>query len=313
MKRPVAHAVGASTIALEDEERGRMSLYCGGEPELLFTENDTNAQRLYGVPNRTPFVKDSFESYLVRGDERAVNPERRGTKAAACYSLRVAAGETADVYLRLTDKNLPGTEALKDARAVLDVRKREADEFYARIVPSHLSDDAKLVMRQALAGMLWSKQYYHYVLAEWLDGDRSQPEPPRERRSGRNRDWSHLYNADVVSMPDKWEYPWYAAWDLAFHCVPLALVDSEFAKEQLVLLLREWYMHPNGQIPAYEWALGDVNPPVHAWAAWRVYKIEKKRRGRGDRVFLERIFHKLMLNFTWWVNRKDAEGNNVFE
>ena len=181
------------------------------------------------------------------------------------------------------------------------------------MIPPSLSDDARAVMRQSLAGMLWSKQFYHYVVKDWVDGDPAQPAPPSERQHGRNHQWRHLYNADVISMPDKWEYPWYAAWDLAFHCLPLALVDSDFAKEQLLLMLREWYMHPNGQLPAYEWAFGDVNPPVHAWAAWRVYKIEKKRRGVGDRVFLERVFQKLLLNFTWWVNRKDAEGSNVFE
>jgi len=196
---------------------------------------------------------------------------------------------------------------------ILGTRKREAEEFYASVIPTTLSADARNVMRQALAGMLWSKQFYHYVVRDWLEGDPAQPAPPRERKNGRNADWGHLYNADVISMPDKWEYPWFAAWDLAFHCIPLALVDSDFAKDQLVLLLREWYMHPNGQIPAYEWAFGDVNPPVFAWAAWRVYKIEKKRRGSGDRKFLKRVFHKLMLNFTWWVNRKDAEGRNVFQ
>lgn len=189
---------------------------------------------------------------------------------------------------------------------------READEFYATVIPAELSPDAKNVMRQAFAGMLWSKQFYHYVVRDWLAGDPAGP-PPADRRSGRNSQWTHLYNADVISMPDKWEYPWYAAWDLAFHCVPLALIDSEFAKQQLLLMTREWYMHPNGQLPAYEWAFGDVNPPVHAWAAWRVYKIEKKRRGAGDRAFLARIFQKLLLNFTWWVNRKDSEGRNIFQ
>ena len=192
-------------------------------------------------------------------------------------------------------------------------RKAEADEFYAEVIPEALSQDGRSVMRQSLAGMLWSKQYYHYVVKRWLDGDPGEPAPPPERQNGRNHEWKHLFNADVISMPDKWEYPWYAAWDLAFHMVPLALVDSEFAKDQLTLMLREWYMHPNGQLPAYEWALGDVNPPVHAWAAWRVYKIEKKRRGVGDREFLERVFQKLLLNFTWRVNRKDASGSNVFE
>ncbi|HYV64739.1 MAG TPA: glucosidase, partial [Myxococcales bacterium] len=202
---------------------------------------------------------------------------------------------------------------IADVDRIVQDRKREADEFYATIIPGDLSEDGANVMRQALGGMLWSKQFYHYVVRDWLAGDERQPPPPRERRAGRNVDWSHLHNADVLSMPDKWEYPWFAAWDLAFHCIPLAIVDPDFAKEQIALLLREWYMHPNGQIPAYEWAFGDVNPPVLAWAAWRVYKIEQKRRGQGDRKFLKRVFHKLLLNFTWWVNRKDAEGRNVFQ
>src|SRR5205814_352063 len=197
--------------------------------------------------------------------------------------------------------------------AVFVQRKKEADEFYATRMPKGLSDDAKVVMRQALGGMLWCKQFYHYDVKHWLEGDPAAPPPPKDRLQGRNRDWVHLYNSDIISMPDKWEYPWYAAWDLAFHCVALALIDPDFAKEQLVLMLREWYMHPNGQLPAYEWAFGDVNPPVHAWAAWRVYKIEKRIRGKADRAFLERVFQKLMLNFTWWVNRKDAEGRNVFQ
>jgi hypothetical protein len=219
--------------------------------------------------------------------------------------------------LRLTDTIGPGDQGAEfDDHSfdhIVDERKLEADQFYDSVTPVDLSADARSVMRQSFAGLLWSKQFYHYVVEDWLDGDPAGPPPPAERKGGRNREWTHLYNADVVSMPDKWEYPWYAAWDLAFHCVPLALVDSEFAKEQLALMVREWYMHPNGQLPAYEWALGDVNPPVHAWAAWRVYKIEKKRRGVGDRAFLERVFHKLMLNFTWWVNRKDAEGRNIFQ
>jgi hypothetical protein len=307
--RPELHEESPGVIAIDDLQRGRYRLYCDGSPELLFTENETNFERLYGVPNRTPYVKDAFDRYVVHGDATAINPDRRGTKAAARYRATVAPGATFEVELRL----VAGEPALLEANAILEARRRETDEFYARIVPASLSDDAKLVMRQALGGLLWSKQFYHYVVRDWLEGDPANPPPPGERKSGRNRDWGHVYNADVISMPDKWEYPWYAAWDLAFHCVPLALVDSEFAKEQLILLLREWYMHPNGQIPAYEWALGDVNPPVHAWAAWRVYKIEKKRKGRGDRAFLVRVFHKLMLNFTWWVNRKDAEGNNIFE
>src|SRR5205823_5488985 len=244
------------------------------------------------------------------GHKDAVNPDGVGTKVAARYALRIAPGASAVVRLRLSRN---AQAAVGEVDQVLAARKREADEFYATVIPGSLSADARNVMRQALAGMLWSKQFYHYVVRDWLQGDAGTAPPPPERKAGRNADWGHLYNADVISMPDKWEYPWFAAWDLAFHCIPLALVDSDFAKDQLVLLLREWYMHPNGQIPAYEWAFGDVNPPVFAWAAWRVYKIEKKRRGSGDRKFLKRVFHKLMLNFTWWVNRKDAEGRNVFQ
>jgi hypothetical protein len=289
-------------------------LYCERAPELLFTENDTNTLRLYGVPNGA-HAKDGINDYAVNGRADAVNPDRRGTKAAALYRLTVGAGETITLRLRFSDKPPAaiGDALGADYDRTFDARLREADEFYAKIIPRGLSDDARSVMRQSFAGLLWSKQFYHYVVKDWIEGDPAQPRPPAGRRRGRNSDWGHLYNADVISMPDKWEYPWYAAWDLAFHCVPLALVDPDFAKEQLLLMVREWYMHPNGQLPAYEWAFGDVNPPVHAWAALRVYKIEKKRRGAGDREFLEKVFHKLLLNFTWWVNRKDAEGMNIFQ
>ena len=263
--------------------------------------------------NESRYVKDGINDCVVHGRVDAVNPHRAGTKAAAHYIVNVAGGESVTLKLRLTDSPSSGGVAGDEFDQVFADRLREADEFYAGLTPDDLSPDGRNVMRQAFAGLLWSKQFYHYVVRDWLNGDSLGPPPPEARKEGRNREWTHLYNADVISMPDKWEYPWYAAWDLAFHCVPLALVDSEFAKEQLMLMLREWYMHPNGQLPAYEWALGDVNPPVHAWAAWRVYKIEKKRRGVGDRVFLERVFHKLLLNFTWWVNRKDAEGRNVFQ
>jgi hypothetical protein len=304
----------SSTIELEHPEYGKRRLFCEGEPELLFTENETNFWRLYGVENGTRYAKDAINDYVVHRAVDAVNPEQSGSKAAAHYRLRLRPGQSVVVRLRLTDlvaNKQPMPHA--DFDRIFAARQKEADEFYATVLPADASADARSVMRQALGGMLWSKQFYHYVVEDWLKGDPAYPPPPAERRYGRNREWSHLYNADVISMPDKWEYPWYAAWDLAFHCVPLALVDSEFAKEQLVLMLREWYMHPNGQLPAYEWAFGDVNPPVHAWAAWRVYKIEKKRRGKGDLRFLERVFHKLLLNFTWWVNRKDAEGRNVFQ
>ena len=317
-RKPVLRQSAPGTIELQGIHDEQRHLLCQGAPELLFTENETNTQRLYGYDNGSPYAKDGINDYIVNGDAGAVNPDRTGTKAAAHYRLDVGAGQTATVRLRLTNTAPAADSDAADALtrefdAVFAARKTEADEFYAKVIPANLSEDARNVMRQSFGGLLWSKQFYHYVVRDWLDGDETNPPPPGERKNGRNSEWGHLYNADVISMPDKWEYPWYAAWDLAFHCVPLALVDSEFAKEQLTLMVREWYMHPNGQLPAYEWAFGDVNPPVHAWAAWRVYKIEKKRRGVGDRVFLQRIFHKLLLNFTWWVNRKDAEGRNVFQ
>ncbi|HSE18892.1 MAG TPA: hypothetical protein VLB46_17670 [Pyrinomonadaceae bacterium] len=309
--KPWLRRTGDGVIELNQVDLGKHWLYCDGAHELLFTENDTNTQRLFNFTNGSHYVKDGFNEYVIHGNQQAVNPEQKGTKAAANYKLTIAAGETATVRLRLTDREHEA--AFADFEKIFDDRIHEADDFYQTIIPEHLSDDAGLVMRQAFGGMLWSKQYYHYVIEDWLDGDPDTPKPPKERVQGRNHEWKHLFNADVISMPDKWEYPWYAAWDLAFHCVPLALVDSDFAKDQLLLMLREWYMHPNGQLPAYEWAFGDVNPPVHAWAAWRVYKIEKKRRGVGDTLFLKRVFQKLLLNFTWWVNRKDADGMNIFQ
>jgi len=301
--RPALRASGPSVVSAGDYR-----LVCEGSPELLFCDNDTNARRLFGVGGPR-YPKDGINDYVIKGAD-SVNPDRVGTKCAPRYRLTVPARGSAVVRLRLSRG---AAQPVDGADAILATRKAEADEFYGSVIPPGLSADARNVMRQALAGMLWSKQFYHYVVRDWLNGDPNQPAPPPERKNGRNADWGHLHNADVLSMPDKWEYPWFAAWDLAFHCIPLALVDSDFAKEQLVLLLREWYMHPNGQIPAYEWAFSDVNPPVFAWAAWRVYKIEKKRHGSGDRKFLKRVFHKLMLNFTWWVNRKDAEGRNVFQ
>jgi len=313
-ERPDMHRV-AGGIELDHPDLGRRWLYCDGAPEILFTENETNYKRLYGIENHCACVKDGINDYIVDGKKDAVALMPMGTKAAAHYKFQVPPGGSATIRLRLTDVDFSGVaEAAFDGFDQLSsMRKNEADEFYATVIPQDLSSDAQNVMRQGFAGMLWSKQFYHYVIKNWLQGDPGQPSPPAERKTGRNSQWPHLYNADVISMPDKWEYPWYASWDLAFHCVPLALVDSDFAKEQLVLLLREWYMHPNGQLPAYEWAFADVNPPVHAWAAWRVYKIDKKRNGKGDRAFLERVFHKLLLNFTWWVNRKDAEGMNIFQ
>ncbi len=301
-------------IEMECGPLGKRFLYCEGAGELLFTENETNNERLFGTANRTAYVKDGINDHVVGGRPDTVNPNRTGTKASAHYIMDVAAGDSITIRLRLSNKELTGaSDAFKDFDKIFALRIAEADEFYSDIAPADLSADARNVQRQAFAGMLWSKQYYHYVVREWLEGDPAMPTPPAARLEGRNRDWSQLYNADIISMPDKWEYPWYAAWDLAFHCIPLAIVDPEFAKQQLILMLREWYMHPNGQIPAYEWAFGDVNPPVHAWAALRVYQIEKKQTGQGDRAFLCRVFQKLLLNFTWWVNRKDSEGMNVFE
>ncbi|HSS43831.1 MAG TPA: glucosidase, partial [Thermoanaerobaculia bacterium] len=281
-------------------------------PLFLFTENETNVVRLFGGANPTPYVKDAFHDHVVHGATGAVNPERVGTKAAVLYRLDVPARGQTTLRLRLTAEKEasqnpfgPGFEELFQRR-VLD-----AEAFYASRLPRELSEEERRVARQACAGLLWSKQFYHLSVKDWLEGDPSHPPPPESRKNGRNAGWPHLYNRDVISMPDTWEYPWYAAWDLAFHMVPFARLDPDFAKQQLILLLREWYMHPNGQIPAYEFAFGDVNPPVHAWAAWRTYKITGPRGGR-DRVFLARVFQKLLLNFTWWVNRKDPEGKNLF-
>jgi hypothetical protein len=313
--------VDGAVVGIDEYRYGKRWLLADGRPELIFTENETNYERLFGSPNRTPYVKDAFHEYLVHGNHAAVNPAGTGTKVAALSRHSVAPGASATVRLRFTNRDPTAANAETEAGKmfgkefdeVFALRIAEADEFYAARISPQLSPDAQSVQRQALAGMLLSKQSYHYDVRTWLDGDPPTPPPPPERKKGRNHDWKHLYNADIISMPDKWEYPWYAAWDLAFHTVVLTLVDPDFAKEQLILLLREWYMHPNGQLPAYEWAFGDVNPPVHAWAAWRVYKIEKRIRGRADRNFLERVFHKLLLNFTWWVNRKDVKGMNVFE
>jgi Glycosyl hydrolase family 63 C-terminal domain len=299
------------TIEAQHSTLGNWWLYCENSPELLFTENETNSERLFGVKNASPYVKDGFNRYVVEGVKDAVNSNLIGTKAAAHYQLSVGAGETRILKLRLCEvANL--TQPLgSEFDVIWQQRQQEADEFYQHLSPFALSEDMRNVQRQAFAGMLWSKQFYNYVVEEWLEGDPAGPPP--ERRFQRNQEWKHLFNDDILSMPDKWEYPWFAAWDLAFHTIPLAMIDPEFAKRQLDRLTREWYMHPNGQLPAYEWAFSDVNPPVHAWAAWRIYQIEQKMYGRADEHFLERVFQKLLLNFTWWVNRKDAEGNNVFQ
>ena len=316
-RRPRLHRDATAEIAainLNHYYYGKRWLYCENDPELLFTENETNHSRLFNAENAARFVKDGINDYLIHKALNSVNPESSGTKAAAHYSAVLQPGASFTARLRFSNLAPTASEAL-DGKfdQVVAQRRDDAEEFYRSVIPQNTSPDRRNIMRQALAGLLWSKQFYHYDVDRWLKGDPGGPEPARERLKGRNSEWRHLYNADVISMPDKWEYPWYAAWDLAFHCVALALVDADFAKQQLLLMTREWYMHPNGELPAYEWAFGDVNPPVHAWAAWRVYKMEAKRRGRGDRQFLERIFQKLLLNFTWWVNRKDAAGRNIFQ
>jgi hypothetical protein len=303
-RRPVLTAKDGVVLA-EHHGLGRMTLASDGAPELLFCENESNAPRLWGAPATTPYPKDGIAQHVLTG-AAMVNPDQTGTKAALRYRLTVPGGETAEVRLRLSAEGNGIDAGWEDTLAA---RQSEADEFYAALTPAGTSADAAEVMRQAFAGMLWSKQFFHYDVERWLDGDPAGPRPAESRRHARNAEWRHLNNADVISMPDKWEYPWFAAWDLAFHCVALAHVDPGLAKEQLLLMCREWYMHPNGQLPAYEWNFGDVNPPVHAWAALRVFEIS----GSTDHRFLERVLHKLLLNFTWWVNRKDAAGNNVFE
>ncbi len=304
---------GGKLVEVDHQRYGKRWWILEGSPELLFTENETNFELLFHTPNRTPYVKDAFHRAIIQGQKDAANPAAVGTKAAGHYRAQLAPGASVALRLRFTNEAPSGQELGKEFDETFTARKAEADEFYAPRAPGRLSDDAKNIQRQAFAGLLWGKQFYHLDVKTWLAGDPAFPPPPPERLTGRNHRWAHLYNDDVISMPDTWEYPWYAAWDLAFHCVALALVDPDFAKEQLILLLREWYMHPNGQLPAYEWEFGNVNPPLHAWAALRVYKIERRIRGKADRAFLERIFHKLLLNFTWWVNREDPEGMNVFE
>ena len=349
MLKPILQEENGSILA-KHHELGTYRLSCDSATALLFCENETNFRRLWGETDARGFFKDAFHEYIVHNDRGAVNPDHMGTKCGVLCPLTIPAGESRQIRLRLvaqTSKSavsrvskparashvraLAGLEAGDTAGletcatpferfdAIFRRRIAEADEFYAELQRGMSNADARDVQRQALAGMIWSKQFYYYDIPEWLRGDPLQPPPPAERKHGRNSDWKHLNNADVLSMPDKWEFPWYAAWDLAFHCIPLSLVDAEFAKQQLVLLTREWYMHPNGQLPAYEWAFGDVNPPVHAWSAWRVFQIDRKQRRSkrprdpGDLEFLERVFHKLLLNFTWWVNRKDAQDRNIFQ
>jgi Glycosyl hydrolase family 63 C-terminal domain len=309
--RPSVQLRPDSGVQIEHADIGTRYLYCQKGCTWLFTENESNNGELWGA-GAAGFFKDAFHERIIAGKADATNPDNHGTKVGAWTEIEIPARMQASVQLRLT--KTPSKSPFNSFDKTLSTRRQEADAFYAELQVGVQSDDARLVQRQAFAGLIWSKQYFNIDIPRWLDGDSTQIAPPAERKSGRNSEWEHLNNADVISMPDKWEYPWYASWDLAFHCIPLALIDAEFAKHQLVLLTREWYMHPNGQIPAYEWAFGDVNPPVHAWSAWRVFQIDRKHNGgTGDLAFLERVFHKLMLNFTWWVNRKDAEGKNVFQ
>jgi hypothetical protein len=316
MGKPVQQKNGkVKTLVAHHWQLGDYQLYCSAADELLFTENETNTSRLYGVPSPTPYCKDAFHAYVVDGNLGAVNPDAAGTKAAALYFRNVDAGETVTIDLRLA--SVRDGHLLKapftDFASLLTQRREEANEFYDVVLPAKLSADAKMVARQAFAGMLWSKQYYHYVVSDWLEGDPVGPPPPPERFTGRNHDWTHLFTRDVISMPDKWEFPWFASWDLGFHCVSLAYIDPHFAKDQILLMLREWYMHPNGQIPAYEWDFNGVNPPVLSLAARYVFEIERQHTGVADYAFIERVFQKMLLNFTWWVNRKDALGKNVFQ
>jgi hypothetical protein len=316
--KPALWATSDNSVLARHPSLGDYTLSADRPRSLLFCDNETNSQRLWGVPSAVgSHPKDAFHEYIVHGHSAAVNTERTGTKCAAHFILSVPAGGEERVRIRLARN--PENSPFETFDAILQARRREADEFYAELQCDLPCEDERQVQRQAFAGMIWSKQFFCYDVQRWLNGDPGHPQPPMERRYGRNHMWAHLNNADVISMPDKWEYPWYAAWDLAFHAIPFALIDSEFAKQQLVLITRERYMHPNGQLPAYEWAFGDVNPPVHAWATWRVFQIDRKQRRRsdpndaGDLAFLERVFHKLMLNFTWWINRKDDGGKNIFQ
>jgi hypothetical protein len=306
--RPELARLDSHTIVAREQSLGEFKLWLEDAPPLLFTENDSNTERLWGWRGAEPYTKDAFHRYIVNGVKDAVNPDETGTKACGVYRIDLPPGGDKVVHFRLYSGDGPQL----DFSRVFEERLQEANEFYG-FAPARLSDDARMVQRQAFAGLLWNKQFYHYVVEQWLKGDPAMPPPPADRRLGRNRTWIHVYNDDVLSMPDKWEYPWFAAWDLAFHMIPFSLIDPDFAKGQLSLLLREWYQSPNGQLPAYEWEFSDVNPPVHPWACFRVFKIDKKLTGHADYQFLESVFHKLLMNFTWWVNRKDSQGNNIFE
>jgi hypothetical protein len=309
--KPIISRAGETALLAEHVSLGKYRFDAPGAGEFLFTENETNMERVFGVTSAGPYVKDAFHVYLIDGRQDRVNPRGEGTKVGALYRLELDPGASATIHLRLAAEDAEQGAPALAAEKLFQQAQGEGDEFYGTWLREGYTDESRRIARQAYAGLLWTKQFFHYGVAQWLEGDPAQPAPPAGREHGRNHDWKHLYNRDIISMPDNWEYPWYAAWDLAFHTIPFAHLDPCYAKEQLILLLREWYMHPNGQIPAYEFAFGDVNPPVHAWACWRVYKMTGPR-GQRDRVFLSRVFHKLMINFTWWVNRKDVEGQNIF-
>lgn len=309
--KPKLSRFNNNTIFIDHRQLGSYWLYTEGRPELLFCDNETNVGRLFSVTDQKGFYKDGINNYITDGRKESVNPENTGTKAGIRYRLNIPAGKCKSIRIRLTTAQL--SRPFTDFKKIFASRISEANDFFNDLQSENSDPEIKSIQRQALAGMLWSKQFYYFDIPQWIKGDPAQPVPPKERIDGRNSEWMHLNNADIISMPDKWEYPWYAAWDLAFHCIALAMVDPEFAKGQLKLLTREWYMHPNGQFPAYEWNFSDVNPPVHAWATWRVYKMDKKQNKKGDIAFLESVFHKLMLNFTWWVNRKDEHNHNIFQ
>jgi len=297
-ERPLMAQSGADRVLAQVPGLGTYEWTAEGASELLFTENESNAAALWNLPPGPGQCKDAFGRYVIHGDRSAVNPAPQGTKACGVYQMTLAPGEQRVIRLRLQRESI-GADPLDGFDLLFAAREGEAEAFYREVQAGHLSADARRVQRQAFAGLLWSKQFYHYVVEDWLNGDPAGQPPPAIRQHGRNSAWRHLFNADILSMPDKWEYPWFAAWDTAFHMIPFALIDADFAKQQLGLFLREWYMHPNGQLPAYEWAFDDVNPPVHAWACWRVYKIDEKQNGHPDRQFLESVFHKLLMNFTW--------------
>jgi hypothetical protein len=313
-EKPVIELINNDTIGelkITNTPTEEYSFYFQNTTTVLFTENETNAERLYNEPNENPFVKDAFHGAILENDFTLFDNKKSGTKCSPVYSFNIESGDCVTIKLRLSKQ--PLQEALNDEFDEVFIRRiQEAEEFYSQLITSG-NEDLKNIQRQVFAGMLWNKQFFYFDIPSWLNGDKGQPSPPVQRKSGRDSDWPTLNNEDIISMPDKWEYPWYATWDLAFHCIPLAMLDAQFAKDQLVLFLREWYMSPNGQLPAYEWSFSDVNPPVHAWACIQVYKIDKERTGVADILFLERVFQKLLINFTWWVNRKDRFDNNVFE